>query len=204
MPLLAALAACAWAVSQAGRTPLALPATAPALLEIMSETPGLNRPDTDTASEIGLASYEGANAATQSYAGTATVAERELLTSDTGSDEDRSRRALGHWEDDYRGKRHLTVRADGTATMHVEPAGALRKLFGEKLEFQIEWMLEKGKLTMTTLAGEPKAKTQLILKLYGNQAEYTVLGVDDKHLLLLDADGKTRYAWRRAGARGEN
>jgi hypothetical protein len=43
----------------------------------------------------------------------------------------------------------------------------------------------------------------LILKLYGKEAEYTILELTDDRMLLLDSDGKTRYDWRRPGLAGD-
>jgi hypothetical protein len=122
-----------------------------------------------------------------------------------GSDPDeRRRRAItGNWHDEYHGKRHLTVRDDGTGTMVVEPDGIGKKLFAAKLTFEIEWSIADGRVTMKTLGGEPKSKVQLILKIYGQEAEFTILEMNDARMLLLDADGKTRYDWRRQESAGE-
>jgi hypothetical protein len=103
----------------------------------------------------------------------------------------------GKWHDEYHGKRHLTVRADGTGTMVVEPDGIGKKLFAAQLTFEIEWSIEDGRVTMKMLNGEPKSKVQLILKIYGQEAEFKILELNDERMLLLDADGKTRYDWRR-------
>jgi hypothetical protein len=127
------------------------------------------------------------------------------LDSTDGGDEpassdpdERHRRAItGKWHDEYQGKRHLTVRADGTATMVVEPNGIGKKLFAAQLTFEIEWSVADGRVTMKMLNGEPKSKVQLILKIYGQEADYTILELNDERMLLLDADGKTRYDWRR-------
>ncbi|HLJ09969.1 MAG TPA: hypothetical protein VKU82_02210 [Planctomycetaceae bacterium] len=117
----------------------------------------------------------------------------------------RRRRALvlGTWEDDYRGKRHLTVHEDGTGTMVVEPDGIGKKLFAARLEFDLQWSLDGERITMKTMGGTPKQKVQLILKLYGSEADYTIVELTDERMLLLDADGKTRYDWRRPEADGK-
>lgn len=107
------------------------------------------------------------------------------------------RQVVGVWQDEYQGKREMTVRSDGTATMVVHPSGIGRKLFAERLQFEIEWTLTNGRIVMTTSSGEPEKQTRLVLKLYGNRAEYTLVNLDDQQLLLLDADGKTKYDWRR-------
>lgn len=110
---------------------------------------------------------------------------------------------LGEWHDAYQGKRQLTVRDDGTATMVVEPDGIGKTLFAAKLTFEIQWTLADGHVTLTMLDGEPKSKVQLILKLYGQEAEYKILDFNEKQMLLLDPDGTTRYDWQRPAATGE-
>jgi hypothetical protein len=110
---------------------------------------------------------------------------------------------VGEWQDEYQGKRHLTVRDDGTATMVVEPDGIGKRLFAAKLTFEIQWTLADGRVTLTMLDGEPKSKVQLILKLYGQEAEYKILEFNEKQMLLLDPDGTTRYDWQRPAATAE-
>ena len=119
--------------------------------------------------------------------------------------DERFRRAIpGDWEDEYHGKRHLTVRDDGTGTMLVEPDGIGKRLFAAELKFELEWSITDGRVTMTMIRGEPKSKVQLILKLYGQEAEYKILELTDERMLLLDSDGKTRYDWRRPGSAGSH
>lgn len=120
---------------------------------------------------------------------------------ETGVDAHHTRKVVGVWEDEYQGKRELTVRADGTATMVVYPSGIGRKLFADRLQFEIDWTLTNGRIVMITTSGHPEKQTRLVLKLYGNRAEYTLENLDDRQLLLVDADGKTRYDWRRVEAK---
>jgi hypothetical protein len=122
------------------------------------------------------------------------------VDSDDNSDEGLRRAILGKWEDDYRGKRHLTVGDDGRGTMVVEPDGLGRALFADQLSFDIEWSIADGRVTMRMLGGKPESKVNLILKLHGREAEYKILNLDDGQMLLQDSDGKTQYDWRRPGA----
>jgi hypothetical protein len=120
--------------------------------------------------------------------------------SDPQGTDDRLRQAiLGKWEDEYRGKRQLTVHDDGTGTMIVEPDGIGKRLFAAELRFELEWTLADGHVTMKMIRGEPKSKVQLILKLHGQEADYKILDLTNEQMLLLDPDGKTRYDWRRPG-----
>jgi hypothetical protein len=117
---------------------------------------------------------------------------------------DRHRQAiLGKWADEYRGKRHLTVREDGTGTMVVEPDGIGKRLFAAELTIELEWTIDDEHVSLKMIRGEPKSKVQLILKLYGQEAEYKILELTAERMLLLDPDGKTSYDWHRPVADDE-
>jgi len=130
-----------------------------------------------------------------------------LLTTGLAVGQDRSepdvrdqqlrRLVVGTWEDDYQGKRTMTLQADGTGTMVVELSGVKAKLFAERLEFEMVWSVEKGRLKKRTLKGEPAVTVQLILKTMGDRVDEPILELTQDRLLLLDKDGKTKYDWRR-------
>src|SRR5581483_8082610 len=107
------------------------------------------------------------------------------------------RRLLGVWQDEYKGKRTMTLKEDGTGTMLVELSGLQATLFAAKLRFDMTWSLDGQKLTKKTVGGEPADKVNLILNTMGNTAEDTVLELTEDRLLLLDKDGKTQYDWRK-------
>jgi hypothetical protein len=118
-------------------------------------------------------------------------------TTPSAEDEAMRLQVLGVWEDDYEGKRTMTLNADGTGTMVVELSGAKALLFASELRFDMEWSLAEGKLTKRTIGGEPSVKVNLILRTMGDTATEPVLEVTEERLVLLDKDGKTRYEWRR-------
>lgn len=115
-----------------------------------------------------------------------------------GSEEDKKRRSvLGVWQDQYQGKRTMTLNEDGTGTMLVELSGVQAALFASKLRFDMQWSLDGKKLIKKTVGGEPASKVNLILNTMGDTAEDIILEVTEERLLLLDKDGKTQYDWRR-------
>ena len=107
------------------------------------------------------------------------------------------RLVVGTWKDDYQGKRTKILREDGTGTMVVELSGMAATLFASRLEFQMVWSIEDGRLKKRTTGGEPAAKVKLVLSMYGDRADEPILELTDDRLLLLDQDGKRRYDWRR-------
>ena len=109
-----------------------------------------------------------------------------------------SRHLLGVWQDDYQGKRTMTLNNDGTGTMLVELSGAQAFLFADKLHFDMRWSADGEKLTTTSIGGEPKDKVNMVLNMMGNTAEYKILEATKDRLWLLDEDGETKYDWRRA------
>ena len=106
-------------------------------------------------------------------------------------------RLLGVWRDYYRGERTLTLNADGTGQMVVVLAGFAKKMFAERLSFEVDWSLDGDLLIMETRSGQPESKFQLIRKLYGDRAEYNLLSVDPQLMRWRDAGGKTEYEWSR-------
>lgn len=117
------------------------------------------------------------------------------------TEEDDARRPLlGVWQDDYQGKRTMTLNEDGTGTMLVELSGAQAFLFASRLRFDMKWSLDGKTLKKKTVGGEPADKVNMILNTMGNTAEDTILEVTADRLLLLDKDGETKYDWRRAKA----
>jgi len=112
-------------------------------------------------------------------------------------DESRRRLLPGVWQDEYQGKRTMTLNEDGTGTMLVELTGVQASLFASRLRFDMEWSVVGDKLIKTTTGGEPAKTVNLILKMMGDSAEDTILEISDERLRLLDKDGKTEYDWKR-------
>ena len=115
-------------------------------------------------------------------------------------DEDAEYRALavGTWQDEYKGKRTMHLLADGTGTMVVELSGLTAKFFASRLEFDMVWSVENGRMQKRTLGGRPEGKVKAILAMMGDRVDEPILELSEDRLLLLDADGKTEYDWRRA------
>src|SRR5690242_3212967 len=81
------------------------------------------------------------------------------------AEEKERRKLLGIWQDDYQGKRTMTVNEDGTATMAVELKNPNAILFGPKLRFDMKWSLDGKKFIKKTTGGEPAEKVNVILNL---------------------------------------
>jgi hypothetical protein len=107
------------------------------------------------------------------------------------------RMVVGTWEDEYQGKRKMTLDADGTGTMIVELTGWRAALSAERLTFHMKWSIENGHLKKQTVGGEPEVQVRMILSTMGDRVDEPILELTDERLLLLDADGKTKYDWQR-------
>jgi len=116
---------------------------------------------------------------------------------DDAQDEQFRRLVVGTWQDEYQGKRTMTLLDDGTGKMVVELDGLKAKLFAPRLEFDMVWSVEQGRLKKRTVKGEPAVAVQLILKTMGDRVDEPILELTQDRLLLLDKDGKTKYDWRR-------
>jgi hypothetical protein len=112
-------------------------------------------------------------------------------------DEQLRRAAVGTWRDFYHGTRTLTLREDGTATMVVELSGWKARLFTKRLELDIAWSIEDGKMHRRTLGGRPADKVEFVNRRAGVQVAEPVVELTGDRMVLLDQDGSQRYNWRR-------
>ena len=85
---------------------------------------------------------------------------------------------------------------DGTGTMLVELSG-LNAIFASKLKFNMVWSVENGRLKKRTIDGEPAGRVRMILSTMGDRVDEPILELSETRLLLLDADGETKYDWQR-------
>jgi hypothetical protein len=104
---------------------------------------------------------------------------------------------LGTWEDDFQGKRTLTVRPDGTATMLVEFDGWKARMFTPRLQIETTWAIEEGRFNRHTIGGEPPEKVEFVKGRVGDRASDKIVKLTADRMVLIDQDGETRYNWRR-------
>ena len=104
---------------------------------------------------------------------------------------------VGVWEDDYQGKRTMTLNEDGTGTMIVELSGWRAALSAPRLRFDMVWSVEDGRLKKRTVGGEPETQVRMILSTMGDQVDEPILELTEDRLVLLDQDEETKYEWRR-------
>ena len=110
------------------------------------------------------------------------------------------RLVVGTWQDEYQGKRTMTLNADGTGTMIVELRGWRATLSAPRLKFNMKWSVENGHLKKQTVSGEPETQVKIILNTMGDHVDEPIMELTENRLLLLDQDGKTKYDWKRLKA----
>lgn len=121
----------------------------------------------------------------------------ESKPSETANDATDRQRLVGSWQTYRSGKRVLTVRDDGTATMVVEPEGVWTYLFGTRLTFELEWKIESGDLIYRAIGGVPADKIKLVTEMWGHQRRQTIRKLTDDRLILIDEDGDPDHDWKR-------
>jgi len=129
--------------------------------------------------------------------GSVTLAVGGSASKETSEDEQLRQAAIGVWQDFHHGKRTMTLREDGTATMVVKLTGMKARLFTPRLQLDIVWSVEDGRMKRRTVGGTPADKVAFVNQRAGKQVAEPILELTDDHLRLLDRDGKTEYDWRR-------
>lgn len=195
---LVVLGLCAWKVASTGHpedSSLTWPDRRRTTFPGDASTPESSRPRFPVAS-IAANSSPQTSAEQADLATTAEPGSTEAANA--SSEQELQQLVLGNWEDDYRGKRRMTLSADGTGTMWVEPPGIGKKLLAPLLEFNLTWHIADKKLHMHTLGGTPANKVRMVLRLYGDHQAQPIVSVTESMMHLLDEDGETEYHWRRA------
>ena len=123
--------------------------------------------------------------------------QQQLRVGSVSRDENYQRLAVGTWQDFYHGKRTLTLRPDGTATMVVEFSGLKARLFTRRLQLQIVWSIKDGKMHRRTVGGTPADKVEFVNRRAGVQVAEPVVELSDGRMVLLDQNGSQQYRWRR-------
>jgi hypothetical protein len=123
---------------------------------------------------------------------------RQIARPSPVDDDTRYRSLLvGTWQDEYQGKRTMSLSEDGRGTMIVELSGWRAALSAPRLKFNMKWSVENGRLKKQTFSGEPEMQVKMILNTMGDHVDEPILDLTESRLLLLDKDGKTKYDWQR-------
>lgn len=165
-----------------------LPADAPERIEVsadggsssVGESPATGDPDGSTgvhASTTELLSTEAVDWEKQD------AAHRDLL--------------VGRWEQENLGKRTLDVKPDGSATMTFEPGGLLAFTLGDRLVFDAEWTLERGRLDIHVTGGTPKTKAKIALGLVGDHWNRPIEKLNQEYLAVRKEEDNSLSEWSR-------
>lgn len=103
---------------------------------------------------------------------------------------------VGTWMNGDQAKQTMTLREDGTGIIIAKLSG-VKAIFASRLEFDIAWSIEDGRLKKRTAGGRPARRVKVILEAKGDRVEEPILELTRERMRLLDADGKTKHEWRR-------
>ena len=107
---------------------------------------------------------------------------------------------VGDWEQFNKGKRVLTVRGDGTASVKVSMDGAWSYVVGEQLEFEIRWEITGNRLHFQTTGGKPEGSFKIITSMFGKERNHKIEKLSDGQLILVDEKDGSRENWKRLAA----
>lgn len=104
---------------------------------------------------------------------------------------------VGNWQQEFYGKRTLTVKADGTATMTILPSGVFALGFGPKIDLTMFWSVKDGHLDYGVNGGTPDDKVKLAAKTWGDHWVEKIIELNETKLDLLSVDGSSHSIWER-------
>ena len=108
----------------------------------------------------------------------------------------KAKRLVGSWQQEFLGQRTLTIAADGTAKMVIEPAGIWVLGFGRRLDIELFWSVKDGHLIYGITSGTPPEKVAVAIKSWGDKWDEEIVTLTDEKLILLEASGD-QSEWER-------
>lgn len=112
-----------------------------------------------------------------------------------------SKLIVGSWQQEFYGKRTLTVNVDGTATMTILPSGVFAFGFGPKIDLTMFWSVKDGHLDYGVNGGTPADKVKLAASTWGDHWVEKIITLDENKLDLLSVDGSSHSIWERVPGR---
>lgn len=104
---------------------------------------------------------------------------------------------LGRWQDQFYGKRILTLKDDGTARMELELDFAGRLLYGKRLEFDLKWSVDGARVVIDILDGKPAKQAKSLMNTWGCRYEYLLDCVENHQVEMRAWDGSSNHVLRR-------
>lgn len=104
---------------------------------------------------------------------------------------------VGEWQQEFYGKRTLTVKSDGSATMTIVPSGVFALGFGPKIDLTMFWSVKDGHLDYGVNGGTPADKVKLAASTWGDHWVEKIIELTETKLDLLSIDGSSHSIWER-------
>lgn len=105
-------------------------------------------------------------------------------------------RLVGVWQQEVFGRRTLTIRPDGTASMVVEPNSIFSLGFGKRIDVELKFEVKANRAVYAIVGGAPADKVELAKKTWGDHWDEELLEVTESTFVLLEASGN-RCVWER-------
>ena len=102
----------------------------------------------------------------------------------------------GTWTREAYGTRTLTISADGTASLTIEPSAFYAVVFGARIDATIQWELQDGFLDYRITSAVPEEKFELARKTWGDHWHEKIKTLNETTLTLLGEDDQ-EYVWTR-------
>ncbi|MEM1063356.1 MAG: hypothetical protein AAGJ97_13605 [Planctomycetota bacterium] len=110
--------------------------------------------------------------------------------------------AVGVWTRRATGVRTLTIRDDGTASLHIKFDFAASLMMGSAVTLKIDWELDGDDVVFETVGGSPQRTVNKISRQYGTKSRRPVTELTERRFVLGSASrGDRPVVWTRAGRR---
>jgi hypothetical protein len=111
---------------------------------------------------------------------------------------------LGTWQLEDHGLRTIEVKADGSASMHIELDFFASLIYGDEMTMELTWFVRDGVLTYSVVSGHPVESVDRVVNDFGRERSYRVLELDTDRIQLQDVKFPgNKYDWVNVGVTAE-
>lgn len=116
------------------------------------------------------------------------------------ADEQMEQGFLGTWQLEDHGIRTIEVKADGTASMHIELDFFASLIYGEEMTMELTWFVRDGVLTYSVVSGQPVESVDRVVSDFGRERSYRIIELGDELIQLQDVKFPgNKYDWTNVG-----
>jgi len=106
---------------------------------------------------------------------------------------------LGSWKREFYGEWLMTLQKGGTGTIVITPSGIWGTLIGKRVDVNLEWSVENGRIKLRSISGKPDLAFKASVQIFGKERIRKIKELTAHRFIMLDEEDDSETEWTRVG-----